>query len=114
MQDRQFIQQQFLTGHLQWIVATNAFGMGVHKNDVRQVIHETMPSTISNYMQEIGRAGRDGESSVAILLYSEGDEQLTQFVTDFTWYLRNLLVVKTSDNAEDAIDVSTEQYTGCC
>lgn len=80
MQDRQFIQQQFLTGHLQWIVATNAFGMGVHKNDVRQVIHETMPSTISNYMQEIGRAGRDGESSVAILLYSEGDEQFAKFI----------------------------------
>lgn len=80
MQDRQFIQQQFLTGQLEWIVATNAFGMGVHKNNVRQVIHETMPSTISNYMQEIGRAGRDGQSAVAILLYSEGDEQFAKFI----------------------------------
>ena len=80
MQDRQFIQQQFLTGQLQWIVATNAFGMGVHKNDVRQVIHETMPSTISNYMQEIGRAGRDGADSVAFVLYCEGDEQFAKFI----------------------------------
>lgn len=51
MQDRQFIQQQFLSGKLEWIVATNAFGMGVHKDDVRQVIHEMMPSTISNYIR---------------------------------------------------------------
>ncbi len=80
MQDRQFIQQQFLSGKLEWIVATNAFGMGVHKDDVRQVIHEMMPSTISNYMQEIGRAGRDGKSAVAILLYCEGDEQYAKFI----------------------------------
>lgn len=79
-QDRQFIQQQFLTGQLEWIVATNAFGMGVHKDDVRQVIHETMPATLSNYMQEIGRAGRDGKSAVAILLYSDGDEQFAKFI----------------------------------
>ena len=80
MQDRQFIQQQFLAGQLEWIVATNAFGMGVHKENVRQVIHETMPSTLSNYMQEIGRAGRDGASAVAFLLYAEGDEQYAKFI----------------------------------
>lgn len=79
-QDRQFIQQQFLSGQLEWIVATNAFGMGVHKDNVRQVIHETMPATLSNYMQEIGRAGRDGKSAVAILLYSDGDEQFAKFI----------------------------------
>lgn len=80
LQDRQFIQQQFIVGQLEWIVATNAFGMGIHKNNVRQVIHETMPSTISNYMQEIGRAGRDGQSSVAFLLYSDGDEQYAKYI----------------------------------
>lgn len=81
--DRQFIQQQFLEGHLEWIVATNAFGMGVHKSNIRQVIHDSMPSSIANYMQEIGRAGRDGEAALAILLYTEGDEELARFlVTD--------------------------------
>lgn len=79
-QDRQFIQEQFIAGELDWIVATNAFGMGVHKENVCQVIHETMPANISNYMQEIGRAGRDGKQAVAILLYAEGDEQAAQYV----------------------------------
>ncbi len=79
-EDRQFIQQQFIAGQLEWIVATNAFGMGVHKANIRQVIHETMPSTVANYMQEVGRAGRDGVDAVAILLYAEGDEQLAKFI----------------------------------
>lgn len=81
--DRQFIQQQFLEGQLEWIVATNAFGMGVHKSDIRQVIHDFMPSSVANYMQEIGRAGRDGADALAILLYAEGDEEFSKFlVTD--------------------------------
>ena len=78
--DRQFIQQQFIEGSLDWIVATNAFGMGVHKLNVRQVIHESLPSNMANYMQEIGRAGRDGKDSLAILLYAEGDEEFAKFV----------------------------------
>jgi len=79
-EDRQFIQQQFIDGELDWIVATNAFGMGINKQDIHQVIHESMPANIANYMQEIGRAGRDGESALAILLYSDGDEELAKFV----------------------------------
>lgn len=80
LHDRQFIQQQFLAGELEWIVATNAFGMGVHKGDIRQVIHESMPSNMANYMQEIGRAGRDGMQAVAYLLYAEADELLAKFI----------------------------------
>lgn len=80
VEDRQFIQQQFIAGELDWIVATNAFGMGINKLDIRQVIHESMPANIANYMQEIGRAGRDGHSALAILLYAEGDEELAKFV----------------------------------
>lgn len=79
-EDRQFIQQQFIEGNLEWVVATNAFGMGVHKDNVRQVIHETMPANISDYMQEMGRAGRDGKDAVAILLYSERDEDVAKFI----------------------------------
>ena len=80
-EDRQFIQQQFIDGELDWIVATNAFGMGINKADIRQVIHESLPSTVANYMQEIGRAGRDGQPALAILLYSDGDEESAKFVT---------------------------------
>ena len=79
-EDRRFVQQQFLLGAIDWIIATNAFGMGVHKPNIRQIVHETMPANMSNYMQEIGRAGRDGEMSVAILLYAPEDERVAQFV----------------------------------
>lgn len=79
-EDRQFIQQQFINDDVEWIVATNAFGMGVHKDNIRQVIHESMPSNVSNYMQEIGRAGRDGKEALAILLYAEGDEHYAQYI----------------------------------
>lgn len=80
-EDRQLIQHQFLAGELEWIVATNAFGMGVHKSNIRQIIHDHMPSTMGSYMQEIGRAGRDGKQSFATLLYSPEDERLTKSVT---------------------------------
>ena len=54
--------------------------MGINKSNIRQVIHETLPANVENYMQEIGRAGRDGQSALAILLYSDGDEELAKFV----------------------------------
>lgn len=73
---RMLIQQQFISGQLSMICATSAFGMGVNKSDVRFVIHFHLPSSMESYIQEIGRAGRDGRQSVAVLLYSEGDEGL--------------------------------------
>ncbi|WP_235802051.1 RecQ family ATP-dependent DNA helicase [Ureibacillus massiliensis] len=78
--DRQFIQQQFIEGSLDWIVATNSFGMGVNKQDVRQVIHFSIPSNVASYMQEIGRAGRDGEHALAIILYTDGDEDVARML----------------------------------
>ena len=72
--DRILIQQQFLSGQLKIIVATTAFGMGINKNDIRFIFHLNMPLSIEAYVQEIGRAGRDGLPSVAIWLYAEGDE----------------------------------------
>lgn len=78
--DRNIIQQQFLTGELSWICATNAFGMGVHKENIRQVIHDQLPASASAYVQEAGRAGRDGERSSAVLLYVADDEQKVRFI----------------------------------
>jgi ATP-dependent DNA helicase RecQ len=75
-EDRILIQQQFLNAQLDYICATSAFGMGINKEDVRFVIHFHMPLQIESYLQEIGRAGRDGHQSIAILLYSRGDESL--------------------------------------
>nr|WP_246231573.1 ATP-dependent DNA helicase RecQ [Sporosarcina jiandibaonis] len=79
-EDRAFIQEQFITGEINWICATTAFGMGIHKNDIRQVIHENMSSTIAGYMQEVGRAGRDGDLSAATLLFTEEDIGKTRFI----------------------------------
>ena len=75
-ENRILIQQQFLYGQLKIICATSAFGMGINKNNVRFVIHFHMPLQVESYLQEIGRAGRDGKKSIAILLYTLGDEQI--------------------------------------
>lgn len=78
--DRMFVQQQFSQNDIDWVCATNAFGMGVHKDDVRQVIHDHFPTSVANYAQEVGRAGRDGLDSLATLFYTKDDENRTIFV----------------------------------
>ncbi|MET3575114.1 RecQ family ATP-dependent DNA helicase [Bhargavaea ullalensis] len=79
-EDRMLVQQQFLNGELEWICATNAFGMGIDKPDVRHVIHDQLPSSAAQYIQEIGRAGRDGGQSLATLLYSGQDAETAMFI----------------------------------
>lgn len=83
-EDRFKIQQQYMTGQLDVICATSAFGMGLNKADVRLVIHYHLPTTLADYVQEIGRAGRDGQQSLAVLLYAPGDEQLVRNLNELT------------------------------
>ncbi|AYV66893.1 ATP-dependent DNA helicase [Niallia circulans] len=73
-EDRILVQQQFLAGQLDVICATSAFGMGINKEDIRFIIHYHLPTQLESYLQEIGRAGRDGNPSVSIILYTPGDE----------------------------------------
>ncbi|MFB4163457.1 ATP-dependent DNA helicase RecQ [Alteribacillus sp. JSM 102045] len=73
-EDRNLIQQQFLSGETDVICCTNAFGMGINKPDIRFIIHYDYPKDIESYVQEIGRAGRDGEQSTAILIRSNRDQ----------------------------------------
>ncbi len=81
-EERLLIQHQFLNGELDVVCATSAFGMGINKQNVRFVIHYQMPSQLESYLQEIGRAGRDGKPSIAVLLYVPGDEKLHEFIAE--------------------------------
>lgn len=74
-EERDRVQSGFLNGELDAIVATIAFGMGIDKSNVRTVIHLSLPASVEGYYQEIGRAGRDGDLSRAILLHSFGDRR---------------------------------------
>lgn len=77
--ERTEMQEAFLYDRLQLIVATNAFGMGINKSNVRFVIHYQIPGSLEAYYQEAGRTGRDGLSSEAILLFSPQDIQVQKF-----------------------------------
>ncbi len=75
MEDRSARQEAWIKGQIRVMVATNAFGMGIDKADVRSVIHLELPDSLEAYFQEAGRAGRDGNKAYAVLLYSPHDKE---------------------------------------
>jgi ATP-dependent DNA helicase RecQ len=78
-EQRARVQEDFISGKTNCITATNAFGMGIDRSDVRSVIHFTLPSSLEAYYQEAGRAGRDGAPANATLLYQPQDRALQEF-----------------------------------
>ena len=76
---RDDVQKRFLAGEFRVIVATVAFGMGIDKADIRTVIHAGLPGSVEGYYQEIGRGGRDGKPSKAVLLHSFADQKTHEF-----------------------------------
>ena len=91
-EERSRVQEAFLEGRLNLIVATNAFGMGIDRSDIRMVIHHNLPGTVEAYYQECGRAGRDGESSTCLLLFSPADRQLQEFFIEANYPGREIIL----------------------
>jgi ATP-dependent DNA helicase RecQ len=96
---RKLIQDDFIENRIDIIAATNAFGMGIDKQNIHLIIHYNMPGSIENYYQEFGRAGRDGEEADVFLLYDRKDEDIQRYFIN---------------NSYPSLDTITEVYDLIC
>ena len=91
MESRKVVQDRFMEGSLPVVVATNAFGMGIDKADLRFVVHYDIPGSLEAYYQEVGRAGRDGEPATCVLLFNYADTFTQEFFIDGSYPPRDMI-----------------------
>jgi len=91
-EERSRIQETFLEGQASIVVATNAFGMGIDRSDIRLIIHYNFPGSIEAFYQECGRAGRDGDPSTCLLLFSPSDRRLQEFFIEMNYPDREVIL----------------------
>ncbi|HEX9252647.1 MAG TPA: ATP-dependent DNA helicase RecQ, partial [Ignavibacteriaceae bacterium] len=109
---RKKIQEDFIEDRLPLIIATNAFGMGIDKKDIRLVIHFNATGTIENFYQEIGRAGRDGKNSHTFLLYDESDVYIHEYFISNSYPTKEIIkniYNAVCDSAQVAIGMISEK-----
>ncbi len=119
--ERARTQSEWMRGEIQVIVATNAFGMGIDKGDVRFVVHVDLPDDLESYYQEAGRAGRDGRKAYAVLLYDNADlHQLAERIENSVptveavkkvyHFLGNLFQLAAGSGKDETFEFSIENF----
>ena len=116
-ENRERIQNEFISGKCMVIVATIAFGMGIDKADIRNIIHYNLPQSIESYYQEIGRGGRDGNLSNCILLFTKSDEIKIKNLISSNWpdktKINNIISYLKDRNTDYFFTTSRKIYFDC-